>query len=89
MTLDNKKLQAKHDTMSRAKLEEAEQDLLHKPDMVALAYIKKRLKLSEAEPSKIRRNTFLALALVVGLSLLLIAAAFIVPPVSAWLRTVE
>jgi hypothetical protein len=85
MVID-KKLQAKYDVMSRTELKKVEQDLLDTRDMVTLSYIKKRIELVDAEPTRTRRNTILALTLVTTLSALLIAAAFIVPAVSAWLR---
>lgn len=86
MTID-KKLQAKYDTMSQNELRKVEQDLLDNPDLVALTYVRKRIELSDAEPTKTRRNTILALILVAGLSLVYIATYFLVPIVSAWLKT--
>ena len=83
----DKMLQAKYDVMSRTELKKVEQDLLDTRDLVTLTYIKKRMELVDAEPTRTRRNTILALTLVTTLSALLIAAAFIVPAVSAWLRT--
>lgn len=86
MALD-KKLKATYDAMSRTELKKVEQDLFETRDMVALTYIRNRLELSDQEPKKTRRNTILALIMVGALSILLIAAAFIVPIVSAWLNT--
>lgn len=86
MALD-KKQQAKYDAMSLTELIEVEKEVHDARDMFAQTYIKKRKALLEAEPTKTRRQTYLAIVLVAGLSVILIAVAFIVPVISAWLRS--
>lgn len=86
MALD-KKQQVKYDAMSLTELIEVEKEVHHARDMFAQTYIKKRKALLEAEPTKTRRQTYLAITLVAGLSVILIAVAFIVPVISAWLRS--
>ncbi len=79
-----KKLQAKFDGMSLAELKNVEQDFLDPQDLVTLTYIRKRIALAEAEPAMIRRNTFLAVAIVGGISILYLASYYIFPAISTW-----